>query len=104
VPDTVRRIVAPDRQRAALQLALTTLEPDFLALPQRIVDLIPPPANGYGTGTAERFERATAPVFDPIAAARASASITLAACSTRRGRRGSRASTRRTRGIRRCSR
>ena len=79
VPDTVRRIVAPDRQRAALQLALTTLEPDFLALPQRIVDLIPPPANGYGTGTAERFERATAPVFDPIAAARASASITLAA-------------------------
>ena len=79
VPDTVRRIVAPDRQREALRVALTTLEPDFLALPQRIVDLIPPPANGYGTGTAERFERATAPVFDPIAAARASATITLGA-------------------------
>jgi hypothetical protein len=77
VPDSVRRIVAPDRQREALRLALRTLEPDFLALPQRIVDLIPPPANGYGTGTAERFERATSPVFDPIAAARASATITL---------------------------
>jgi len=79
VPDTVRRIVAPDRQREALRLALATLEPDFLALPQRIVDLIPPPASGYGTGIAERFERATTPVFDPIAAARASATITLGA-------------------------
>jgi hypothetical protein len=79
VPDTVRRIVAPDRQREALSLALATLEPEFLALPQRIVDLIPPPASGYGTGTAERFERATAPLFDPIAAARASATITLGA-------------------------
>ncbi|HEV7499397.1 MAG TPA: zinc-dependent metalloprotease, partial [Vicinamibacteria bacterium] len=77
VPATVRQIVAPDRQRQALRLALATLEPDFLALPQRIVDLIPPPAAGYGAGTAERFERATSPVFDPIAAARASAAITL---------------------------
>ena len=77
VPDTVRQIVAPARQRDALRLALTTLEPDFLAVPQRIVDLIPPPAAGYGTGTAERFERSTAPLFDPIAAARASATITL---------------------------
>ena len=79
LPETVRQVVAPDRQRAALRLALATLEPDFLALPQRIVDLIPPPAAGYGAGTAERFERATSPVFDPIAAARASAAITLGA-------------------------
>jgi Met-zincin/Domain of unknown function (DUF5117) len=79
VPDTVRRIVAPARQREALALALSTLEPDFLALPARIVDLIPPPAAHYEGGTAERFERATAPLFDPIAAARASATITLGA-------------------------
>jgi hypothetical protein len=79
LPETVRRIVAPERQRDALALALATLEPDFLALPPRIVALIPPPAAGYGTGTAERFDRATAPVFDPIAAARASATITLGA-------------------------
>ena len=79
VPETVRQIVAPAKQRDALRLALGTLEPEFLALPQRIVDLIPPPASGYGTGTAERFERSTTPVFDPIAAARASATITLGA-------------------------
>jgi hypothetical protein len=79
VPETVRRIVAPERQREALRLALATLEPDFLAVPQRILDLIPPPAAHYGSGTAERFERATAPVFDPIAAVRASAAVTLGA-------------------------
>jgi hypothetical protein len=79
VPETVRRIVAPAQQREALRLALATLDPDFLAVPRRILDLIPPPAAGFGTGTAERFERATAPLFDPIAAARASATITMAA-------------------------
>ena len=79
VPETVRRVVAPERQREALSLALATLEPDFLAIPRRIVDLIPPPTSDYAGGTAERFERATAPLFDPIAAARASASITLGA-------------------------
>jgi hypothetical protein len=77
IPPTVRQIVAPARQREALRLALNTLEPGFLALPRRIVDLIPPVANGYGTGTAERFDRTTTPLFDPIAAARASAAITL---------------------------
>ena len=79
VPDTVRRIVAPEKQREALRLALATLDPDFLVLPRRILEIIPPPAAGFGTGTAERFERATAPLFDPIAPARASAAITLGA-------------------------
>jgi hypothetical protein len=79
LPATVRQVVPPARQREALRLALATLEPDFLAIPRRIVDLMPPPAPAYTDGTPERFERATAPLFDPIAAARASATITLAA-------------------------
>jgi hypothetical protein len=78
-PETVRRVVAPERQREALRAALDTLEPGFLTVPQRVVDLIPPPAPTHTRGTAERFERATTPMFDPIAAARASATITLAA-------------------------
>lgn len=77
VPSTVREVVPPQRQREALRLALQTIEPGFLAIPQRVIDLIPPPAFGYGTGIAERFERNTSPLFDPLAAARASASITL---------------------------
>lgn len=75
VPQPVREIVPPARQREALRAALDTIEPSFLAIPQRILDLIPPTA--LEGGTAERFDRATAPLFDPIAAARSAAAITL---------------------------
>lgn len=77
LPSPVREIVPPARQREALRLAIETLRPEFLAVPQRILDLIPPTASGYEEGIAERFGRATSPLFDPIAAARASATITL---------------------------
>ncbi|HEX6178916.1 MAG TPA: zinc-dependent metalloprotease, partial [Thermoanaerobaculia bacterium] len=77
VPATIREIVPPSRQREALRAAMDTLEPSFLAIPQRIIDLIPPPMTESGDGIAERFDRSTAPLFDPIAAARSSAAITL---------------------------
>jgi hypothetical protein len=76
-PATIREVVPPARQREALALALATLEPEFLEIPQRIIDLIPPTAYSYESGIAERFDRATGPLFDPLEAARASASITL---------------------------
>jgi len=76
-PTPVRVVVDPERQRAALAAALVTLQPEFLEIPQRIVDLIPPAATGFDSGTAERFQRGTGDVFDPVAAARASAAITL---------------------------
>jgi len=44
-PKPVRQIVSPQRQRDALAAVLETLDPKFLALPQRIVDLIPPRAS-----------------------------------------------------------
>ncbi|HJW93037.1 MAG TPA: zinc-dependent metalloprotease [Thermoanaerobaculia bacterium] len=74
-----RQIVPAAKQREALALILSTLDPKFLAIPQRIVDLIPPRAFGYEGGIAELFEKKTAPVFDPISAAVSSADITLAA-------------------------
>jgi hypothetical protein len=76
-PSLIREIVSPARQREALRLALETLEPEFLALPQRIIELIPPTAFGYEGGIAERFGKGSAPLFDPITAARGSAAITL---------------------------
>jgi hypothetical protein len=79
VPSEVRRLVPPARQRDAINAVMSTLDPAFLQIPQRIVDLIPPRAFGYERGTAELFEKHTAPVFDPIAAAAASADMTLAA-------------------------
>jgi len=79
VPPEVRRIVPADRQRDAMSAVLSTLEPSFLQIPQRIIDLIPPRAFGYERGTAELFEKRTTPAFDPISAALSSADITLGA-------------------------
>jgi len=78
-PQPVRRIVPAAKQREALALILSTLDPKFLAIPQRIIDVIPPRAFGYENGIAELFEKRTTPVFDPISAATTSADITISA-------------------------
>jgi hypothetical protein len=75
----VRQPVSPQRQRDALDAVMETLEPKFLAVPQRIIDLIPPRANGYESGTAELFDKRTAPVFDPIAAVTVAADMSVSA-------------------------
>src|SRR5437867_728222 len=79
VPPEVRRIVPAPRQRDAINAVMSTLEPSFLQIPQRIIDLIPPRAFGYERGTAELFEKRTTPAFDPTSAALTSADITLGA-------------------------
>jgi Met-zincin/Domain of unknown function (DUF5117) len=78
-PQPVRQIVPAAKQREALALVVSTLEPKFLAIPQRLLDAIPPRAYGYEGGTAELFEHRTAPAFDPITAALSSADITISA-------------------------
>ncbi|HEY2323507.1 MAG TPA: zinc-dependent metalloprotease [Thermoanaerobaculia bacterium] len=78
-PEPVRKIVDAKRQRDAIDAVMSTLDPKFLVLPQRILDVIPPRAYGHEGGTAELFEKKTAPVFDPIAAATASIDITMSA-------------------------
>ena len=79
VPAELRQIVPPAKQRDAIKAVTSTLQPSFLQIPKRIVDLIPPRAFGYERGTAELFEKRTTPLFDPISAALASADITLGA-------------------------
>lgn len=78
-PDLVQRVVPRERQRDALAVVMSTLEPQFLELPRRIVDLIPPPAYAHGNSNTELFPRRTDPVFDPIAAAMTSADVTVGA-------------------------
>ena len=73
-----QRPVAPipgERQREALETVLRTLETDFLALPERIVEMIPPPA--YRETGGEGFDGHTGLVFDPLAAADTSADYTV---------------------------
>jgi hypothetical protein len=75
----VAQAVPEDVQRKALASVISTLDPRFLALPQALLDLIPPPAYAHGDANTELFPRRTSPVFDPIAAAMTSADLTVSA-------------------------
>ena len=57
-----------EQQRAALAAVQQTLRPDFLALPPKLVALIPPVPPGYERDR-ESFASHTGMVFDPQAAA-----------------------------------
>jgi hypothetical protein len=74
-----QQVVPAAQQRDALRAVMATLEPQFLEIPQGIVDLIPPPSYAWGDANTELFPRRTSPVFDPIAAAMTSADITVSA-------------------------
>ena len=78
-PAEVREVVPMKRQREAIAAVVSTLDPKFLEIPDRILKLIPPPAHGFEGGTAELFNRRNDPIFTPEAAALASADITLTA-------------------------
>jgi hypothetical protein len=65
-----------DQQRNAFNALLETLQPDFLAIPEAVLQLIPPPAYGYQRGR-EQFTVHTVFNLDPLAAAEASADYTL---------------------------
>lgn len=69
------RIVAASTQRAALGAMLKTLDVNTLALPQHILDLIPPHAASIGQ-TREHFRGYTEPTLDPVAMAETSADLT----------------------------
>ena len=66
-----------DRQRAALVAALETITPEALAIPDGVLDLIPPPAYNRPDGTAERFSGKTGSTFDPVAAATVAADLAV---------------------------
>lgn len=78
-PAKFREVVPAARQREALKAILETIKVNELALPQHILDLIPPIATGYEGGTAEYFSRRSDPAFDPLAAATIATDLALTA-------------------------
>jgi hypothetical protein len=72
----ITKIVSPAEQRRALDALLATITPSTLALPERIIDLIPPRAFGYPR-TRETFKSHTGVTFDPLTAAESAAQITV---------------------------
>ena len=68
-------IVDAEEQRDALATVLSTLDVEFLAIPEHILALLPPLAQRHSQG--EQFPGRTGLLFDPLGAAEASASLTL---------------------------
>ena len=68
--------VAADRQRAAIDAVIATMNPGLLRLPEGLLDNIPARPPGHSL-TRETFPRGTGKTFDPIAPARSAASLTL---------------------------
>lgn len=77
LPRAVTTTVSPARQHNALKVLLSTLDPAALAVPTRILDLLPPAADGVPAPTIETFERRTGPTFDAVGVATIAADGTL---------------------------
>ncbi len=73
----VLEMVPADQQQKALEALLATLNPEALAIPEKVLALIPPYPLGYEENPREVFDSRTGITFDPIAAAEAAADFTL---------------------------
>ena len=69
-------MIPASEQRRALEVLLQTLRPEFLTLPERVLQLIPPRPYGYSR-SRENFGTRTGLTFDPLAAAETAANMTL---------------------------
>jgi len=70
------QIVAPSEQRRALAAVLATVKPDALALPEPLLEMIPPRPPDYERGR-EHFKIHTSPAFDALAPAESAAAQSL---------------------------
>jgi hypothetical protein len=69
-------IVPAAEQRKAMRAVLETLSPQFLAVPERLLAIIPPRPPSYGR-SQENFAPRTSPAFDSLAPAEAAAEIVV---------------------------
>ncbi|MFC1639607.1 zinc-dependent metalloprotease [Gemmatimonadota bacterium] len=68
-------IVPPEQQLNALDAVLETITPEALAIPERILRMIPPRAFGMASG--ERFQHRTGHTFDALGVAATAAELSL---------------------------
>ncbi|MEO7265718.1 MAG: zinc-dependent metalloprotease [Ferruginibacter sp.] len=72
----VTQSIPKQDQLYALNAVVDCMDPKFLALPEKIIKLIPPRPAGYNY-TKELFNRRTGQAFDPLAAAESAADFPL---------------------------
>ncbi len=70
----VTELVPPEVQQQAIQALVSAVNPQALAIPENIIQLIPPKAYGWYRGR-EHFKRRTGLSFDPLSAAETSADM-----------------------------
>jgi hypothetical protein len=68
--------VSGAEQRRAIDALLATIKPATLTLSDRLLKLMPPPAEGYGR-SREDFRSRTGLTFDPVGAAESAADMTI---------------------------
>lgn len=71
------RFIPAAEQWKAFSALMSTIDPDALALPEKLIEKIPPRPDGYPR-TRELFKSRTGLTFDPMAAAESAAGTTLA--------------------------
>lgn len=74
---TITRMVEPAEQWRAFDALMATVTPAALVLPEKLIQQIPPRPSGYPS-SLETFAGHTGPTFDPIAAAEAAATLSIA--------------------------
>ncbi|MBD1393595.1 zinc-dependent metalloprotease [Mucilaginibacter glaciei] len=72
----ITKFITPAEQWKAFDALMGTLKPDALAMPEKLIAMIPPRATGYPR-TRETFKSRTGLTFDPLAAAESAAGTTL---------------------------
>ncbi len=73
---TITKMVDPAQQWRAFDALLATITPEALALPDKLISMIPPRPSGY-PASLETFTGHTGPTFDPMAVAESAASTTI---------------------------
>ena len=73
---TPTEMIPPQEQLRALDALITTLTPDALALPEKLISMIPPRPVGYDRNR-EDFKVRTWATFDPLSAGETAANFTL---------------------------
>ncbi len=71
------KFIPPTEQWKAFNALMSTITPQALALPEKLIEKIPPRPDGYPR-TRELFKSRTGLTFDPMAAAESAAATTLA--------------------------
>lgn len=73
---TPTALLTPGEQYAALDSLLATLQPTQLVLPEKLLQIMPPKAEGLSRGR-ENFPSRTGLTFDPLSAAEVAATMTV---------------------------